>query len=89
MVCFFARDLCFSFRLRVGGFKIFSYFDLLKQKRRWRQICFFIGVSRSFEFAVQQRLRPLLLTDNGKDELRVRTGVAWMGNPLNRDASFT
>jgi len=42
-----------------------------------------------FEFAVQQRLRPLLLTDNGKDELRVRTGVAWMGNPLNRDASFT
>jgi len=42
-----------------------------------------------FEFAVQQRLRPLLLTDNGKDELRVRTGVAWMGNPLNRDESFT
>lgn len=42
-----------------------------------------------FEFAVQQRLRPLLLTDNGKDELRVRTGVAWMANPLNRDPSFT
>lgn len=42
-----------------------------------------------FEFAVRERLRPLLLTDNGKDELRVRTGVAWLGNPLNGDGSFT
>ena len=42
-----------------------------------------------FEYAVRERLRPLLLTDNGKDELRVRTGVAWMANPLNRDPSFT
>lgn len=42
-----------------------------------------------FEFVVNERLRPLLLTDNGKDELRVRTGVAWMANPLNRDSSFT
>ena len=42
-----------------------------------------------FEFAVEGRLHPLMLTDNGKDELRVRTGVAWMGHPLNNDESFT
>ena len=42
-----------------------------------------------FAFCVQHRLYPLLLTDNGKDDLRVRTGVAMRAHPRNGDPSFT
>lgn len=40
-------------------------------------------------FCVEQRMFPLFLTDNGKDNLRVRTGLAWRGHPKNDKASFT
>ena len=42
-----------------------------------------------FEHCVNFRQRPLLLTDNGKDELRVRTGLIWMASPENGDPNFT
>jgi len=42
-----------------------------------------------FEHCVQTRRRPLLLTDNGKDGLRVRTGLTWMACPQNGDRHFT
>ncbi len=42
-----------------------------------------------FAFCVKQRLYPLLVTDNGKDDLRVRTGIAMRGHPRNRDEAFT
>jgi len=42
-----------------------------------------------FEHCVQTKQRPLLLTDNGKDELRVRTGLTWMASPQNGDPHFT
>lgn len=42
-----------------------------------------------YSFCVTQRLHPLLMTDNGKDELRVRLGVAALGNPLNGSPFFT
>jgi len=42
-----------------------------------------------YAFCVQHRLYPLLLTDNGKDDLRVRTGIAMRGHPRNGDEIFT
>ncbi len=42
-----------------------------------------------FDHCVRSRQRPLLLTDNGKDELRVRTGLIWMAALQNGDPSFT
>lgn len=42
-----------------------------------------------FGFCAKKRLWPLLLTDNGKDDLRVRTGLALTGHPRNGDPSFT
>jgi hypothetical protein len=42
-----------------------------------------------YALCVQQRLHPLLLTDNGKDDLRVRTGVAMRNHPRNSDDAFT
>ena len=42
-----------------------------------------------YSFCVSQRLHPLLLTDNGKDELRVRLGVAALGNSRNAIRFFT
>ncbi len=42
-----------------------------------------------FAFCVKQRLHPLLVTDNGKDDLRVRTGIAVLGHPRNGDDTFT
>lgn len=42
-----------------------------------------------FAFCVRHRLYPLLLTDNGKDDLRVRTGIAMRGHPRNEDDAFT
>ena len=38
-----------------------------------------------FSFCVKQRLLPLLMTDNGKDDLRVRTGIAMRGDVRNGD----
>ncbi len=40
-------------------------------------------------FCVEQRLRPIMFTDNGKDNLRVRTGVVKLDHPDNRVRAFT
>ena len=40
-------------------------------------------------FCSSERLYPLLFTDNGKDELRVRLGLAAMNNPNNGDPFIT
>ena len=40
-------------------------------------------------FCVEQRLLPLFLTDNGKDNLRVRMGVARRDHPRNECAQAT
>ena len=42
-----------------------------------------------YKFCSDQRLFPLLLTDNGKDDLRVRTGLIDRTQPRNGDPSFT
>lgn len=42
-----------------------------------------------FAFCVKHRLFPLLMTDNGKDNLRVRTGIAMRGHARNGDELFT
>jgi hypothetical protein len=42
-----------------------------------------------FAFCVKQRLFPLLMTDNGKDNLRVRTGIALRGHANNGNDLFT
>ena len=42
-----------------------------------------------FEFCVVHKLYPLLLTDNGKDGLRVRTGIVRLDHPFNRKAETT
>ena len=42
-----------------------------------------------FAFCVQHRLFPLLFTDNGKDNLRVRTGLVLRDHPRNGDPLFT
>jgi hypothetical protein len=36
-----------------------------------------------FAFCVERKLSPLLLTDNGKDNLRVRTGLVKLDHPRN------
>ena len=42
-----------------------------------------------YKFCCEKRLFPLLLTDNGKDDLRVRTGLIDRTHPRNGDSSFT
>jgi hypothetical protein len=42
-----------------------------------------------YAFCVRHRLFPLLMTDNGKDNLRVRTGIAMRGHMKNSDSQFT
>ena len=42
-----------------------------------------------FAFCVKHRLFPLLMTDNGKDNLRVRTGIVLRGHSWNADPVFT
>ena len=42
-----------------------------------------------FAFCVKHRLFPLLMTDNGKDNLRVRTGIALRGHANNGNDLFT
>ncbi len=42
-----------------------------------------------YAFCVQKRLYPLLMTDNGKDDLRVRTGIALKNHSRNRNDLFT
>lgn len=42
-----------------------------------------------YKFCVRQRLYPLLVTDNGKDDLRVRTGIAMRDHPRNGDDTYT
>jgi len=42
-----------------------------------------------FAFCVKRRLYPLLVTDNGKDDLRVRTGIAMRDHSRNGDDTFT
>ena len=42
-----------------------------------------------FSFCSHKKLLPLLLTDNGKDNLRVRTGVVSINHPKNGDPMFT
>lgn len=42
-----------------------------------------------FAYCVQHRLFPLLFTDNGKDNLRVRTGLVLRDHPRNGDPLFT
>jgi transketolase len=40
-------------------------------------------------FCVEQRLRPIFFTDNGKDNLRVRTGVVTLDHADNQVVAFT
>lgn len=42
-----------------------------------------------FSFCVAHQLSPLLLTDNGKDNLRVRTGMVKLGHPRNSISAIT
>jgi hypothetical protein len=42
-----------------------------------------------FEFCVERRLKPLLFTDNGKDDLRVRIGIAKLDHSDNSVPAFT
>jgi hypothetical protein len=42
-----------------------------------------------FAFCVKYRLYPHLMTDNGKDNLRVRTGIALRGHASNGNDLFT
>jgi hypothetical protein len=42
-----------------------------------------------FSFCVEQQLSPLLMTDNGKDNLRVRTGVVKLDHPRNAMPAIT
>ena len=42
-----------------------------------------------YSFCVEKRLFPLLMTDNGKDNLRVRTGIAMCNHKRNNDELFT
>ena len=42
-----------------------------------------------FAFCVKRRLFPFLMTDNGKDDLRVRTGIAMRGHVRNGNDLFT
>lgn len=42
-----------------------------------------------FAFCVARKLSPLLFTDNGKDNLRVRTGLVKLGHPRNAVAAIT
>ncbi|MGA2804841.1 MAG: class I SAM-dependent methyltransferase [Acidimicrobiales bacterium] len=42
-----------------------------------------------FEFCVERRLKPILFTDNGKDDLRVRIGVAKLDHGDNSVPAFT
>jgi len=41
-----------------------------------------------YAFCAAERFVPLLLTDNGKDGLRVRSGLVRTTHPANRDAAF-
>jgi hypothetical protein len=41
-----------------------------------------------FAFCVKRRLFPLLMTDNGKDDLRVRTGLVMRRHARNEDDLF-
>jgi len=42
-----------------------------------------------FEFCVERRLKPVLFTDNGKDDLRVRIGIAKLDHGDNSVPAFT
>ncbi len=42
-----------------------------------------------FSFCVTRRLSPVLFTDNGKDNLRVRSGVVKVDHPRNLERAFT
>ena len=42
-----------------------------------------------FAFCVEERLHPLLLTDNGKDNLRMRIGLTKLDHPNNGVAEIT
>lgn len=41
-----------------------------------------------FAFCVRNRLHPFLFTDNGKDGLRIRGGVAWSAHPNNGKPAY-
>lgn len=41
-----------------------------------------------YAFSVSKKYAPLLLTDNGKNGLLVRTGMLWRDHPNNRDIAF-
>ena len=42
-----------------------------------------------FAFCVEKHLSPMLFSDNGKDNLRVRTGIAKLDHPRNSIAAIT
>jgi predicted O-methyltransferase YrrM len=42
-----------------------------------------------FAFCVEQKVIPLLFTDNGKDNLRVRTGIVKLDHPRNSTPAMT
>jgi len=42
-----------------------------------------------FAFCVEKRMSPILFTDNGKDDLRVRTGMVKLDHPRNAVAAIT
>jgi hypothetical protein len=62
---------------------------LLEGRLSERAIVVVDDIDWSNAFCVSQRLHPLLMTDNGKDDLRVRLGVAALSNPQNGNRSFT
>ena len=37
-----------------------------------------------YEFCVTNKLYPLILTDNGKDELKARLGIVRLNHPNNK-----
>lgn len=41
-----------------------------------------------FAYCVERRLSPMLLTDNGKDDLRVRTGLVALNHQRNQNPPF-
>ncbi len=41
-----------------------------------------------FAYCVKRRLSPMLLTDNGKDDLRVRTGLVALNHQRNQNPPF-
>lgn len=42
-----------------------------------------------FSFCDEKKMYPLMLTDNGKNNLRMRTGITWLTHPLRFNVDVT